>query len=216
MSMIRKFMNAISNNRYNYVIDPYSVMVLVLVPLCLITGVFINTSRTTVGGEVPLIISSINSLEYRYILVGEITMATLLLVEAATDILSNSSCMFSVQGSLVNIAVLISLLIASGIGCFLQILDAKDHADLHFTGSILQMIFSISIGIAYLRWIRYLILENSNRTITTNEWNCTIYMALGIIAVILQWIISIIFNVRSIEGMSLPYLICMEASVSSF
>eukprot|EP01041_Mallomonas_annulata_P001510 gene1510-2911_t len=205
-NQIFKFLMCFIRGKFN-LFDPYYAMVGLLIPVCL--ALYATTSFHEY--DKSLDINSMMSLNYRYILVCEMTIASLLLVEAITDGLSNTSSMFAAEGSLINISILLSLLIGSstiffsaipnndyylifsinetrllllvgaissysyrygrylwrcrflflsaflaGIGCAMKISDAIYHSSLNFAGMVLQAIFTIILGLYFLRWLKYL------------------------------------------------------------
>eukprot|EP01041_Mallomonas_annulata_P003033 gene3033-5949_t len=253
------------------IIDPYFTMMVVYIPICF--GVYAMNSNTSIQenykrfDETPT-----TSLGYRYILVGEITVAGLLLFEAIIDTISNTSSFLSAEGCLANISILMSLLVsgitiffsavpnnnryfifaitdarllviigailsyayhsgrgiwrcrylyasayAGGAGLIIEISNALDgNTEISIVSMTLQAMCTVGIIGSYFRWIHYLINERNSRKITRNEWNCTIYMALGIGIMLVQWALTEIFDYKTVADCSEEYLICVEVTITTF
>eukprot|EP01041_Mallomonas_annulata_P013751 gene13751-29244_t len=251
------------------IIDPYSIMLIMYIPICL--GVYSNSNNSIQENDEQLYTIHESSLEYRYILIVEMTIAGLLLVEALIDAISNTSNLLSSEGSLVNISILTSLLIGSitiffsaipnnnlyfifaiietrlilifgailsysyhygqgiwrsrymiasaylgGAGFVLQTSDALYNGEISSAATGLQAISTIAFVMSYLRWTRYLINERNSRKITRNEWNCTTYMAVGIITMLIEWALGAIFDINTVADCSEQFLICVEVSITAF
>eukprot|EP01041_Mallomonas_annulata_P008476 gene8476-17469_t len=102
------------------VLDYYSVLAAILVPLCIVIGNGIDhkfdKQISSYGADVtetPRVISSMDSKDFEYILVIEMTVTVLLIFESAIDNLSDVQNVLSIKGSLITMSILISLLLAN-------------------------------------------------------------------------------------------------------
>eukprot|EP01041_Mallomonas_annulata_P012689 gene12689-26721_t len=106
------------------IFDPYTITILLCLPAFLIVGTSENIAEAADDKESPQVVSSMNSLEYRYILVSEMTIAILLLVEAVIDTLSKMR-QKAAEGCFINMSILMLLLISSTVIFFVSI--PKNH-----------------------------------------------------------------------------------------
>eukprot|EP01041_Mallomonas_annulata_P004798 gene4798-9567_t len=254
----------------------------IFLPLCILIGVVVSKDYHKIandGDDVPIVILSMNSPGYKYFLVSEMTVATMMLLDAAIDNLSNDfHNIFSSKGSLVNICLLISTVLGSSINFFVCIhnedyvllntvlgsrlifincaifsyayryghqiwrsrvliitsltgclgillkvisLAMNKHFNYHdkqidLISVVLSVIFRLVFMLLCFRWYWYLKQESKSRQITSDEWNCTIYITLGLLLTIILWIYGIITNSTTIINFSVPFLIGIEVVLTLF
>eukprot|EP01041_Mallomonas_annulata_P008830 gene8830-18285_t len=169
----------------------------------------------------PVVVSSMTSLDYKYMLVAELTISSMLLLDFAIEYISNITIRVSgSKSTFISLSVTTMLLMSS---CVLKILvnteiNATSNAAgiMGILGAILQLIGSVAILYTSFRWCRMLYSISKIRQITTEEWDCTIYILLISLMLIELWIFNAIFNASTIREYTVMHLLAIEISFTSF
>eukprot|EP01041_Mallomonas_annulata_P009199 gene9199-19070_t len=206
-------------------IDLYPFLLVIFVTLCLVTGLCKN-SIDIISEQQAESVVSMHSLDYRYVLVGEITIATLLLVEASIDFFSNAIRIHSVKGSMVNFAILITILVGSTIIFFAAIPNSDYYLIFVFRETrfvlVVGAILSYSHRVGKHIWrCRFLLISTIIGAIGCylqifQDMSRTNIDDPGIVTLFVQWIMANVFDVKSLDRMNVPYLISVEVSFTSF
>eukprot|EP01041_Mallomonas_annulata_P012051 gene12051-25250_t len=90
------------------IVDYYSGIAIVFSLLCLLMKPILNQSyyENERNQPIPPVIPNMASIEFRYILVAEMSICGLLILNAAIDAMSDSRSIFSSKGALINLSIL--------------------------------------------------------------------------------------------------------------
>eukprot|EP01041_Mallomonas_annulata_P000649 gene649-1252_t len=213
-------------NYLSQVIDFYSFFGVVFIPTGLIGGHFLAQryyENIQLKNYDTIVLSSMYSNGFKYMLVAEMTIAILLLLDVFIYHLSKMRNMFTTKGSLINISVLLALLTASGTGTFLRIATMAQYDTNSSTTGVLgvcsmvgQVSCSATLGITCLRWYYHLYKESRRREITDDEWNCTIYVTLGMTTIFIIYILLSVFGAPMLKDFTESILVAVEVAFTSF
>eukprot|EP01041_Mallomonas_annulata_P009841 gene9841-20470_t len=220
---LRSLVCFLVNNR-QMVLDYYSLMGMIFVPLCILAGTLAGKNYYIDASETlqipPLVVSSMNDPGYKYCLVVEMTVASLLMIDAAIDNFSNSTNIFSTKGSLINMSFLISILLASTINFFVSIPN-NDYVLINtIIGSRIILtncaIFSYSYRYGNHIWKSWLPIILVLLGGCLGPFLRVVSFSTRAAYTITLWIFSNAFNARSIVEYSSSFLICTDVIFTSF
>eukprot|EP01041_Mallomonas_annulata_P009479 gene9479-19688_t len=228
------------NNRH-LVMDYYSCLAMVFVPLCILLGFFSGQNlyqKLPSTAPMPLVVSSMNSLEYKYFLIVEMTIASMLLLDVAIDNLSNAfKNIFSTKGSLINISLLISMLLPCAVIFFISIPN-HDYILMNIILGTRILFINCTILCYAYRYGNHI--WKSRLTFLTGLISCvapllrvvaltvsfeskdlanqleTASLNLRIIVSVTLWIYNSVYNAPTVINFSSSFLISVEALFTSF